>query len=116
MGIVNKIIQMKNSLALNIDIFVVKEDKYFVAFCPALDLSAYADTSKKALESFKTEVKIFLDETHKLGTLEKYLLKNGWRLQQSKYEPPKQSITKIERLHKLAAKQYNQKVNIPVCC
>jgi hypothetical protein len=46
-----------------------------------------------AMKVFDKEVHIFLAETHKRGTLEKYLLKNGWILQQIpelNYEPPHQ--------------------------
>lgn len=78
-------------LKIDVEVAIVKEDDYYVAYCPALELSAYADTSEKAKKAFEDEVKTFIDETNKRGTLEKYLLKNGWRLQQHptlNYEPP----------------------------
>ena len=114
----NKIIKMKESIKLNVDVYVVQEEEYFVAYCPALELSAYADSVEKAKKAFNTEVKIFLEETHKRGTLEKYLLKNGWRLQNMPkfiYEPPRPDSNKFPNLHNPRGNVFKQEVNIPVC-
>ena len=112
----NKIIRSDSKINLTVDLVFVKEDNYFVAYCPALELSAYADTLEKAKIAFDEEIKIFLKETHNRGTLEKYLLKNGWRLQQfpkPNYEPPRQNINKLSTL--LKSSVMHQEVNIPVC-
>ena len=79
----NQILQGKMSLTIDIEIVIVEEDKYFVAYCPALELSSYGDSKEDALKAFHKEVDIFIKETTKRGTLEKYLLKNGWRLQKN---------------------------------
>lgn len=113
----NKIVKSKSSIKLTVEVIIKKEDDYYVAYCPAIELSAYADTIEKAKSSFEKEIEIFLDETHKRGTLEKYLLKNGWRLQQTpelNYEPPRQSLDKISSLMKGIEKIVNQEIIIPV--
>jgi len=97
----NKIMQSEEMVVITLDVFITKEDKYYVAYSPALEISGYGSTLKKAKESFETEVEIFIEETYKRGTLEKYLLKNGWTLQQipkAHYEAP------IERTNKLLQK------------
>lgn len=35
----NKLLKNKNSIQVELDVFLVKEDIYWVAFCPALDIT-----------------------------------------------------------------------------
>jgi predicted RNase H-like HicB family nuclease len=94
----NQIIHNKKKLTVEVEIVIVKEDDYFVAYCPTLELSAYGDSEEYAIKSFREEVDIFLEEAQKQGTLEKYLLKNGWRLVQVPqpiYEPPHLNTTEL---------------------
>ena len=77
-----------------IDVLVGKQGDYYVAYCPALELSSYGKTEDEAKGNFDIELDIFLGETEKRGTLEKILLKLGWCLKQSPlptYLPPKPS-------------------------
>jgi predicted RNase H-like HicB family nuclease len=76
----NHIEKYNSEIKMTVEIIVVKEDDFFVAYCPALELSGYGDTIEKAKKSFETEIKVFFEETHQRGTLERYLLKNGWSL------------------------------------
>lgn len=111
----NKIVESESKINLTVDIIFVKEENYFVAYCPALELSAYGDTLEKAKTSFDEEIKIFLSETRSKGTLEKYLLKNGWRLQQLpkvNYEPPIPKMDKLSALIKSSV--FHQQLSIPV--
>jgi predicted RNase H-like HicB family nuclease len=92
----NQITKSKMKTTVNVEVAIVKEEEYYVAYCPALELSAYGDTIKKAGKAFTEVMNIFLKETSKRGTLEKYLLKNGWKLQQQpviNYVPPKRDIS-----------------------
>ena len=71
---------------------IIKEEDYIVAYCPALELSSYGKTKAEAKAAFAAEIKIFIEETSNRGTLEKYLLKHGWTLQQFPelaYQPPR---------------------------
>ena len=102
---------------INVEVIIVKEDEYFVAYCPSLELSAYGDSKESALRSFDKEVKIFLDETHKRGTLEKYLLKNGWKLQQKpeiRYEPPHPNTENLFDIFKAGKYLVKHNVQLPV--
>jgi hypothetical protein len=113
----NQIAKNKMSLKINVEVVVVKEGDYFVAYCPALELSAYGDKQENALKSFDKEVKIFLDETHKRGTLERYLLKNGWRLQQTPnavYEPPRPDTASLFEIFKGGKDLVTHNVYLPV--
>jgi hypothetical protein len=41
----NQILQEKMNLTINVEIVIVKEGKYYVAYCPYLELSAYGNES-----------------------------------------------------------------------
>jgi len=110
----NQILKKNLSINIDIEVLIVKEDDYYVAYCPALELSGYGDTIEKAQESFEKEVKIFINETHERGTLEKYLLKNGWTLRQIpeiKYIPPE---INSKRSYGVIQSSIHKQVNIPV--
>jgi len=102
----------------NVEIIITKEDNLYVAYCPAIEVSGYGDTINKAKASLNEEIQIFLEETFKRGTLEKYLLKQGWTLSQVpelKYEQPRQSINKLFPLLKASERIITQEIVIPVC-
>ncbi len=65
-------------MSSNITVNFLKEGKYFVAYSPALELSAYGETLEKAKKSFTETLGIFLDHLTQAGTLEDELLSLGW--------------------------------------
>jgi len=79
---------------------IIKEDKYYVAYCPALELSSYATDMAGAKKAFSQELDIFFEETHRKGTLEKLLLKQGWTLQSKQFQPPFPSAKVMNQLQK----------------
>jgi hypothetical protein len=108
-----RMIKEKTKITIKVDVATFKEDDYFVAYCPALELSGYGDTEQSAYKSFKTEVNIFIDETHKRGTLEKYLLKNRWSLQPRNYIPPRPNVDTLN-LIKSNISVIRQDIRVPV--
>ena len=114
----NQILQDNMKLTIDIEVVIVREDDYFVAYSPALELSAYGDTKDNAIKSFMKEVDIFLEETRKQGTLEKYLLKNGWRLLQVPkpiYEPPRLNTGELFDVFKSGKEVIQRDVQISFC-
>jgi len=106
-----------NKIKINIVVILYKEGDYYIAYCPALELSSYGNTEKEAEEYFLDALKIFVEDTTKKGTLEKCLLKFGWTLQQvpeMKYEPPRieNKIFDLNKYNKL--KYINEQLAIPV--
>jgi predicted RNase H-like HicB family nuclease len=63
-----------------VQVFIIKEGDYYVSYCPALEVSSYAKSSKDAKKRFEEALDIFFEETIKAGTFEKELLKLGWIL------------------------------------
>ena len=107
----------RNSLNVNVEVALFQEDGIWVAYCPALEVSSYGDEKHEAKEAFEEAMQIFLSETERKGTLEKYLLKLGWQLQQKPkpiYNQPYLSIQGNRRLLKKSPQIYNERVAIPV--
>lgn len=80
-----------HSIEVSVPVLILKDGDTYVAYCPALNLSSYGNSSKDAKNAFDENMKIFLSETERKGTLEKYLLKLGWMIQQIPepfYRPP----------------------------
>ncbi len=114
---VNTLQKDKYSLNINVEVALFKEAGTWVAYCPALEVSSYGDDKKEAKEAFEEAMQIFLSETERKGTLEKYLLKLGWQLQQKPiavYNQPHFSIQDNKRLLEKNPLIYNEKIAIPV--
>lgn len=108
----NNIMKSDSKCEVLVEVTFVKEEKYIVAYCPALQLTGYGYTEEEAKKSFETELDIFLEETTKRGSLEKYLLENGWILQRVpkfSYKPPRTKISTVGIMLK------QEQFAIPVC-
>ncbi len=66
----------------------LREGKGFVAYTPALDLSTSASTLAKAKNRFAEAVEIFIEECHRMGTLESVLEDLGWKKSKATWKPP----------------------------
>jgi predicted RNase H-like HicB family nuclease len=59
---------------------IFKEGRTYVAYTPQLDVSSCGGTADKALRNLKEAVRLFLEETEKLGTVRQILGKLAtWR-------------------------------------
>ena len=111
------LIRDKDSINVNVSVILFKEEEYYVAYCPSLELSSYGDSEKDAKEGFEEAMKIFLDDTSAKGTLEKVLLKLGWQLQQKprpEYKPPTFSLKESQKFLQKNGKVYDERVAMPV--
>lgn len=111
------ITQKSNTFSVNIEVFLFEEYGSFVAYCPALELSSYGDDKNEAKKAFDGALKIFLKDTTEKGTLEKFLLKLGWQLQQkpkANYQPPQFSIKEHQTLLHKNPSVYQERMAMPV--
>ena len=108
----------KVQFKLKLDIFIGQEEDFWIAFCPSLELSSYADKENKIMDSFKETLSIYLEETWRKGTLEKDLLRLGWalrKLPEPNYEPPKIDMKKVStNFHNPIIRQ--EQISLPVFC
>jgi len=78
-------------VTVQVQVKILKEGDYLVAYCPVLELSSYGKTVEEAKQGFEGAIRIFIEETAKRGTLERELLSLGWTLRQKpscEYRPP----------------------------
>ncbi len=47
------------SVQVQVDVLLVKEGEFFVAFCPSLNISSYGDTDKDAKKAFDEALQLF---------------------------------------------------------
>ncbi|PIR40293.1 MAG: hypothetical protein COV33_00545 [Candidatus Zambryskibacteria bacterium CG10_big_fil_rev_8_21_14_0_10_34_34] len=70
---------MKTRMQINVPVSYFKEDKSFVAYTPALDLSSAGKTLKEAEKNIAEAVSIFMEEILKNGTIDEVLSSLGWK-------------------------------------
>lgn len=70
---------MKAQMKINVPVSYFKEDKSFVAYTPALDLSSAGKTLKEAEKNIAEAVSIFMEEILKRGTIDEVLSSLGWK-------------------------------------
>jgi hypothetical protein len=70
----------KNRVSVNLSVLAFKDDDSFIVYSPALDLSGYGDTEQEAEQSFQESLSAFLDYSTNKGTLEKELIRLGWKI------------------------------------
>jgi len=70
---------MKTRMQINMPVSYFKEDKSFVAYTPALDLSSAGKTLKEAEKNIAEAVSIFMEEILRRGTIDEVLSSLGWK-------------------------------------
>lgn len=83
-------------IQIDFDIIVFKENKTFVAYCPELDVSSCGNSIEHAKEMLKTAVRLFLEESEKMGTLRDILEEANYVKDKSgKWMPPELVATEL---------------------
>ena len=75
-------------LELKLPVSILWEDKKYVAYTPALDLSTSGKNYEEVKKRFNEIVNIFFEELIKKGTLDEVLRGLGWKRVQAKWNPP----------------------------
>ena len=78
----------KFMLEINLPVSILRENKKFIAYTPALDLSTSGDTYEEAKKRFGEIVQLFFEEIIKKGTLEQVLSELGWKKMKKEWFPP----------------------------
>lgn len=79
---------IKNKLSFNLPVVITKQNKRFVAYTPALDISTSGKTEKEVKERFVELVTIFIEEIIDSKTINDVLFELGWTKVQKKWSPP----------------------------
>jgi len=77
---------MSSQLPAKIQIQFLKEGKQFIAYSPALDLSAAGESFEEAKKNFSEVLEIFLEEVGE--DIVEVLIQLGWEKQSDRLTPP----------------------------
>ena len=76
------------TLNAKVPVSIFKENDFFVAYSPVLDLSTCAKTFEEVKKRFDEVVSLFFEELIKKGTIDEVLQNMGWRKVQKQWTPP----------------------------
>lgn len=80
---------MKNNFAVSkLPVTITKQNKRFVAYSPALDISTSGKSAKDVQRKFSELVQLFLEEISEAGTINDVLTELGWQKVQKTWNPP----------------------------
>jgi len=82
-----------------------KEDKQFVAFTPALDLSTCGESEQDAVLLFSEAVELFFETAIERHTLHDLLESLGWSVVLNSWHPPSQALA--------GSKSYSVRIPVP---
>ncbi len=86
-------------IPIDYDVIVFEEDSTYVAYCPELDVSSCGNSVEHAKEMLKTAVRLFLEESEKMGTLVDILEESRYKKDNSgRWLPPKLIATELVSL------------------
>jgi hypothetical protein len=69
-----------NEVKTTLSLFEFKEDKAFIIYSPALDLSGYGYTKKEAMDSFSETLQEFFRYTINKNSIVNELKRLGWQI------------------------------------
>jgi len=79
---------MANKLSYNLPVLITKQNRRFVAYTPALDISTSGKSEKDVKKRFVELVNVFIEEIVTAGTANDVLIELGWNKIQRKWTPP----------------------------
>ena len=88
----------KIELQFNLPVTILKENKRFVAYSPALDLSTSGKSHKEAQKRFVKIARIFFEEIIKKGTIDDVLSDLGWHKTKQAWQPPILVSQELEKI------------------
>ncbi|MBY0347529.1 MAG: hypothetical protein K2W79_04650 [Hydrotalea flava] len=103
-------------IELQLNVLVLQQGDYYVAYCPSLNLSSYGDTIDDAKVGFDEVMEAYLEECKENDTLHDDLVKNGWTFNihnHKKAEPP--AMVELNIPAGVLRQQFNENWSVPVC-
>jgi predicted RNase H-like HicB family nuclease len=79
---------LNNKLTYKLPVIITKQNRRFVAYTPALDISTSGKTEKEVKERFVEMVNLFLEEIIQANTINDILTELGWKKIQKVWTPP----------------------------
>lgn len=89
---------MDTHIEINIEVKIFKENDYYIAFSPDLQLATQGKTIRQVEKRFEDRMAIFIERAIETKTLGKRLKKLGWENIRHKPTPPKDVMVPRELL------------------
>lgn len=77
-----------SQIKASLEVYFFEEDGVRIAYCPALNLSAYGSTIEEAKSEFAQILREHLEDCIAKNTLAADLVRHGWRKQPKEYVAP----------------------------
>jgi predicted RNase H-like HicB family nuclease len=87
---------MEHYMEIEFNTEIWKEGDMYVAYISQLDLSSCGKTVKEAKKNIKEAMTAFIEEAHKMGTLQQILEESGFILDKEWHAPEIISFEKIK--------------------
>lgn len=78
----------QGKVSVKVSVFIFKDGKSWIAFCPSLDLSGYATTEKGAKKDFTWMLQDWLNTQISSKSLEQDLKQQDWIVGKGKWSEP----------------------------
>jgi predicted RNase H-like HicB family nuclease len=78
-----------NTMSYKLPVVITKQNKRFVAYTPALDISTSGKSKKDVQQKFIELINLFLEELFAAGTANDVLTELGWTKRQKHWSPPR---------------------------
>jgi predicted RNase H-like HicB family nuclease len=108
------IIKKDGKFYLNVEVQLIEQGDFIVAYCPSLELSSFGKTKKEAKTMFEEALDLFVKDTSDNNTFNSALLDLGWQLKiipKPEFYPPNHTISTKVNPHLLST--FNERVLIP---
>lgn len=79
---------INNKLSFTLPVLITKQNKRFVAYTPALDISTSGKSEREVKKRFVDMVNLFLEEIVEMKTIDDVLSELGWKKVQKRWAPP----------------------------
>ena len=79
---------INKNFSFNLPVIITKQNKGFVAYTPALDISTFGKTESEVKSRFVELANLFLEEIVDKQTVGDVLSELGWTKVQKKWTPP----------------------------
>jgi len=87
LGFLGKFKKGSSTLDIQLTLFQFTEEDLIFIYSPYLDLTGYGKTENEAIESFKETLLEFINYTDHKKTLEKELIRLGWKVIKKRRKP-----------------------------
>jgi len=86
-------------IPIDYDVIVFEENETYIAYCPELDVSSCGHSIEHSKEMLKIAIRLFIEETEKMGTLEDILEESRFKKDANgRWLPPRLVATELVRL------------------